>query len=375
MNIRVQPFTTPWIQPVKDFNRRLQNAGLDHDLQFPETPAPEFPPQPDRLFFQEYYLATEESPNAVRGTFWLTFEPWRFDGKLLSVSHYRLPISEGIANPAYRSVAKDLMLAALARQPYLYCLGMGGFDRPVTKSLKKQGWHMDAVPFFFHVEKPARFLQEMPALRSSPLRRTAALAAAVSGAGWAGIRAAQALRGRRAPSTANLTTHVFTQFAEWTTRLWDTASPHYRFLAQRDAETLNLRYSAKALQRCLRLAVEHKGTPIGWATVLDTQMENNKYFGNLRVGSIVDAFAHPGDASSVIAAAHRFLAGRGVDLVVANFSHRAWQDACLASGFWETSSNYVFAVSVPLGEIYSPAGAALHAAHLTRADGPGPTRL
>jgi hypothetical protein len=132
MDIRVQSFTEPWTDAVKDFNRRLRAAGLDPELKFPESPVPEFPPQPGREFFQEYYLAIEEAAAAVRGTFWLTFEPWLIDGETISASHYRLPISEGIADPAYRSVAKDIMLAALARQPHLYCLGMGGFDRPVT---------------------------------------------------------------------------------------------------------------------------------------------------------------------------------------------------------------------------------------------------
>lgn len=375
MDIHVQSFTEPWIDAVKDFNRRLRSAGLDPDLKFPESPVPEFPPQPGREFYQEYYLATEEATASVRGTFWLTFEPWLIDGKTISASHYRLPISEGVADPAYRSVAKDIMLAALARQPYLYCLGMGGFDRPVTKSLKKQGWQMGAVPFFFRVVKPARFLGEMPSLKKDLFRRAAAAAAAWSGAGWAVIHTAQNVRGRSAPLAAGIETESITAFGAWADALWEAAAPSYSFLARRDAETLNLRYSSTVLGRCLRIAVRRNGEYIGWATLLDTRMTDNKYFGNLRVGSIVDAFAHPKDASSVISAARRWLAARGVDLIVANFSHQAWQDAFRADGFWRTESNYVYAASVPLSEKLAPMEARLLTAHLTRADGPGPTRL
>lgn len=375
MDIRVQPFTEPWIDAVKDFNRRLQAAGLDQDLQFPECTAPEFPPQPGREFFQEYYLATEEAAAAVRGTFWLTFEPWLIDGETISASHYRLPISEGVANPAYRSVAKHLMLSALERQPYLYCLGMGGFDRPVTKSLKKQGWQMGAVPFFFRVAKPARFLGEMPALRKSMFHQAAGAAAVWSGAGWAGIHATQIVRGRNAPSPNNLVTEPFTAFGSWADTLWRDASPHYRFLARRDAETLNLRYGSLVLGRCLRVSVRRDGKYIGWATLLDTKMHNNKYFGSLRVGSIVDAFSHPDDAPCVVTAARRWLAERGVELTVANFSHQAWQSAFQTDGFWRTESNYVYAASVPLSDRLTPIEKTLLTAHITRADGPGPTRL
>ncbi len=374
MDIRVQSYTAQWTNAVKDFNRRLLATGLDQDLQFPESPIPEFPAQPSQQLFQEYYLATD-GDGAVRGAYWLTFEPWRLDGEPIRISHYRLPISEGVANPAYRVVAKHLMLAALERQPYLYCLGMGGFDRPVTKSLKKQGWSMGAVPFFFRVVRPARFLREMPALQRSFFHRAAASAAAWTGAGWLGIHTAQAARGRSAPSLQYLDTSLISEFGPWADEIWTSAAPVYRFLAQRDATTLNLRYGSAALGRCLRIAVRYEGRFLGWATLLDTRMNNNKYFGCLRVGSIVDAFSHPDDAASIVAAARHFLANRGVDLIVGNFSHQVWQQAFQTDGFWRTESNFVFATSVPLSERLNPFEPTLLTSHLTRADGPGPTRL
>lgn len=375
MKVHVQPFTEPWIAPVREFNARLQAVGLDADLQFPESPVPEFPAQPGRDFFQEYYLATESEPPAVRGCFWLTFEPWILDGEQISTSHYRLPVSEGIANADYKPVAGELMKAALARQPFLYCLGMGGFDRPVTKSLKKQGWHMAAIPFFFRVVHPGRFLREMPSLQQSPLRRAAAAMGAWTGTGWAGIHGAQWFRTQHPPAAETIQTEWIQSFGDADEALWRTAAPAYRFLARRDTETLNLRYGSTTFRRSLRLAVRRGDRYLGWAACLDTPMRGNKYFGNLRVGSLIDIFAHPDDAAAVAGAAWRVLAARGVDLIVANFSHRAWQNALTANGFWRTSSNYVFAVSVPLGERLAPMETSLPDFHITRADGPGPTRL
>src|SRR5688572_11357086 len=95
--IQILPFTPPWISQLRQFNERLLAAGLQKDLCFPDDPATEMPPDGSGLF-QEYYLAAEQDPPAVRGAFWLTFETWRHNGEPLSVSHYRLPVSEGIAD-------------------------------------------------------------------------------------------------------------------------------------------------------------------------------------------------------------------------------------------------------------------------------------
>jgi len=93
---------------------------------------------------------------------------------------------------------------------------------------------------------------------------------------------------------------------------------------------------------------------IGWAVLLDTQMRDNKYFGNMRLGSIVDCLALPKSALAVMQAATQFLEQRGVDLIISNQSHHAWGGALKSSGFLETRSNFIFGASRPLAELLSP---------------------
>jgi len=110
---------------------------------------------------------------------------------------------------------------------------------------------------------------------------------------------------------------------------------------------------------------------IGWAVALDTAMRDDKYFGDLRVGSIVDALARPEDARAVIGAAARALTGRGVDLIVSNQCHQAWQDALRRSGFLEGPSNFIFAASKKLAELTGR----YEEIHINRGDGDGPIHL
>ena len=113
------------------------------------------------------------------------------------------------------------------------------------------------------------------------------------------------------------------------------------------------------------------GRDIGWALLVDTVMRDNRYFGNMRVGTIADNLALPGDEEAVVAAATHFLNGRGVDLVVSNQSHLAWRSALAHVAFLKGPSNYGFGASPLLAAALPP----LASCHLTRGDGSGPINL
>src|SRR5260370_7251597 len=88
---------------------------------------------------------------------------------------------------------------AMQRAPLLYCLGMGGYDRPLPQMLVRLGWTNCLVPFFFRVVNPSRFLRNMQILRSSPPRKFVMDLVAHTGAGWAGSQLSQAYRALAAP--------------------------------------------------------------------------------------------------------------------------------------------------------------------------------
>ena len=144
-------------------------------------------------------------------------------------------------------------------------------------------------------------------------------------------------------------------------------------IAVRDCQTLNILYPPGA--RFLRYRVTRAGRTVGWAVLLDTQMSDNKYFGNLRVGSIVDCLASPEDASAVIRAATRALEERSVDLIVTNQSHAAWCAGTRDAGFLRGPSNFPFLASRELAKLVQPLPSNMPHCHLTRGDGDGPIHL
>ena len=252
---------------------------------------------------------------------------------------------------------------ALAREPRLYAMGMGGWDKPLPQMLKRLKWGMCAVPLYFKVVHPVPFLRNIRALRTSPVRRAALDAAAFTGAGWLGMKAFGLTR-RLAVRTRRLSS---ARFAPWADKTWEHSRHAYALLAQRDAATLDQLYPPSD-PRFLRVRAVG-----GWAVVLDTQMRNHKQFGDMRVGTIVDCLAPPESAPSVIRAAAGLLAQRGVDLIVSNQLHAAWSRALLASGFRAGPSNYLLAISPAF--VDASGGANHDQFHINRGDGDGPIHL
>jgi hypothetical protein len=320
-----------------------------------------------RRIYQEFYLAVDG--NDVRGAYILKFQDFSVRGEVRPVVYYHLPISEGIVNKTYSSVGVHMLRSAMKAQPLLFCLGMGGFDRPLPQMLKALGWNLCAVPFFFRVYHPARFLRQIAGLRQTAGKRLLADLAAMSGIGSIGIRI---LQGRQALD-GSAQTEVITEFGSWADELWQQARGGYALAASRTSDNLNVLYPAGKSFLCLR--VSRGSEPLGWVVMLDTQMQNNKYFGNLRVGSIVDCFASGENARAVVQAGAAFLGSRGVDLVISNQQHAAWTGAMKSAGFLSGPSNFIFAASRPLSELLSPFDQTQSQVHFTRGDGDGPVNL
>src|SRR5437867_3147441 len=144
--------------------------------------------------------------------------------------------------------------------------------------------------------------------------------------------------------------------------------------AVRDARVLNILYPPDDI-RFIRLKIVDGCSVAGWAVLLDTVMADDKYCGNMRVGSILDCLALPEDANAVMAGAARVLEDRGVDLLLSNQSHPAWCQGLKMAGFVEGPSNFFFVASKALTKLLNeidPAGTAIH---LNRGDGDGPIHL
>jgi hypothetical protein len=364
MPLEIVAYTQEMVGAVREFNRRLLDGGALlaggalADQQFPETPAPGWMPG------MELFLVLEGS--MVRGGYMLRRQSFSVGGATVAAAHYRLPLSEGIVNRSYAMLGLRMVRDALVREPRLYGLGMGGWDQPLPAMLKRLGWSSSAVPFYFKVLHPGRFLRHIKALRTSPLRRVALDATAYTGAGWVGMKALGLVTGfgRRLPVCA---VDLAPGFAPWADEVWEGSRSAYALTAQRDASTLEQLYPASD-PRFLRVRAAG-----GWAVVLDTQMEGHKQFGDMRVGTIVDCLAPPESAGAVIRAATGLLEQRGVDLIVSNQLHWAWGRALGESGFRTGPSNYLLALSPAFAQAGVPAGHGHF--HLNRGDGDCPIHL
>jgi hypothetical protein len=349
MGLEILPYTADRIPAVRQFNGRLASHGIPPDQHFPETPDPGWMPR------MELFLAVEAG--VVRGGYILRRQRFLESGSLVNAAHYRLPVSEGLIDRAYSTLGLRMVRDALAREPRLYAMGMGGWDKPLPQMLKRLRWTMCEAPFYFKVVHPAKFLRNIRVLRTSALRRFALDVAAATGVGWLGMKAMGVARRLPAQSV-----DLAPDFAGWGDRIWDRARPDYPLAGERDARTLDELYPVSD-PRFLRVRMQG-----GWVLLLDTQMENHKQFGGMRVGTIVDGFGEAAAVGEVVRAAASLLEHRGVDLIVSNQLHAAWRRGLEEAGFRSGPSNYLVALS-PAWEV--PGGEK----HFNRGDGDGPIHL
>ncbi len=372
MPIVIEPYTPDRVAAVKAFNQRLRDGG-EKIFKFAEQPQSSWLPQcAGETLFEEYFLANDG--DAVRGGYVLKHQPFWINGAVAATGYVYSPISEGIVNAQFGKVGLQLMMHALRRQPLLYCLGMGGFDRPLPQMLKAMGWTLCEVPFYFRVVLPAAFFRNFT--YASKLRggKLAANLLAITGLGWLGTKCINAARTKTPENAGELSWQIVPEFGDEVNALWDAVHANYSLAAVRDRAALNRLYP-RATEKFLRLVVSRGGNIVGWAVALDTPMRGHKFFGNARLGSVIDCFALAGTEFDVMHAATRLLEERGVDVLVSNQSHSAWRDALERAGWLEGPSNFIFASAPKLTARLAPFVEHQPCFHLTRGDGEGPTHL
>jgi hypothetical protein len=319
--------------------------------------------------WQEYFLLLDAA--AVRGAYVLKRQDALVAGRPRRVGSFYWPLSEGVIDPAYALVGPRLLRAALEEEPLLFLVGMVHRDRPVPRLVRALGWPLTEVPFYFKPLRPARFLSELRYLRG---RRGAALAldlAAVTGMGWLGLTLAGLALRTRMPRDPTLRIEPVQRFGDWTDAIWAAQALRYSFVGGRDAAALNATYPPQG-DSFIRLRVSRGADAIGWAVVQDVLPGASDHFGAMRVGTIVDGFAAPEDAGTVIRASTDALARRGVDLIISNQSHQAWRRALRQTGFLRGPSSWLFAPAPALAALIAAADPAGQAIHLNRGDGDWP---
>ena len=381
MGIQILPYTEELTESVAEFNRRVAPANLTFSV--PTTPVSGWlPKRPDRSIHREIFLAMEE--RRVRGAYTLKLQEFLCGDTIRTVGSCQMPISEGIVDKRYALVGVQIMEDALRRQPLAYDLGIGSFDASIARVHRAMGWNFRAIPFFFQIENGFRFARNIEYLRTTRARRFALDSAAWSGAAWCAAGIAHRIsRGRfnmrhRAQAalagSPDVFAESFIEFGCWADDIWRQARSHYSMAAIRNSEVLNVLYP-REMEKFIRIRVMRRDHTVGWAILLSTRMKESKYFGNMRVGSVVDCLSAPGEEATVMAQATDILKRRGVDLIITNQSHEAWRRACGIAGFMEGPSNYILGTSRAFAGLMNQLDPEAERIHITRGDGDGPIHL
>ncbi len=366
--MQVEPFTADRVPAVIAFNRRLAEAGAP--WRFPEDPVPTWLPRSDRNpVFQEYFLLTHR--DQVRGAYVLKHHQAWLHREQVQVGSMYWPLSEGTVNRAYALVGRELVHDALRREPLLYCVGLEGTDTAIARLLRALGWRLAVVPFRFKVLNGTRFLRELRYLRSTPLRRRVLDLAAASGAGWIGARIANRVLTRRPDRREPVTVDVVDEFGPWADDLWRACRSHYSFASVRDRLALNSVFPP-GRPGFVRIRVTLPDGVAGLAVLRDARDPGHPSFGSVRLGTIADCLARPDQADAVIRAATSVLAQRGVDVVVSNQTHPAWDRALRRTGFLAGPSTFVLATGNRLTGLIAQIDPAWRRIHVNRGDGDYP---
>jgi len=369
--IQIVSYAAEHIPRVTAFNTRLRTGGVAY--AFPESPVPAWlPPGEHPDLFQEYFLALDG--DTVRGGYILKHQSFVVGDRTRSVGNFQLPLSEGTIDRRYAVVALQMLRDALRRQPLLYALGLGGTGESVTRLLQASRWTIQPVPFLFRVCRAKRFLRGTVYLRRSSARRLMLDLLAHSGMGAAGIGLWQRYRRQSPAGGAAISAESFAAFADWTDGIWQEAQPGFGFSAVRDRAALAWLYD-RPDNRFLRLRLMEGDRACGWAVALATPLQGHTHFGDLKLGSIVDALSLPGCEAALMAAVTRHLASEQVDLIVTNQSFGPYEDAVRRCGYLDGPSNFLLATSPELTRLLAAAAVLRTGMHLTRGDGDGPIHL
>ncbi len=379
MSITIVQHTDRWREPVEAFNRRLRLGGAEFGWYVDPRPTWLARESPDQRTWREYWLAVEDG-TCVRGAYGLRPQLWEVRGRPVWVTDWQGPVSEGAVSRKYNSLGLRLVRDMLKKRPLLYSWGHGSDTELIVQMLRRMGWLLHPTPFALRVIDGYRFLRLNQHLRESSERRLLLDALAMGGVGPLGVEALHRAIALRHGGARRGSYEIEPEFGEWAGEIWHRARDAYAALSARDMGTLQRvmprEHANDEWGAPTRLRVRGRdGEDIGWVAVSARDMRGDARFGEMRVGTLIDYFARPEDAATVVAAGLDHLRESRVDVVIANQSHPAWLRAFAANGFVLLRNRRFFAVSPALREALEPFDETQRGLFLTNMDGHGPMGL
>ena len=372
MAIKIIPQTEEWKDAIHAFNLRMNAGGSKWGWY--EDHKPDWIPYAEgEHVWREYHLAVED--DQVRGGYGLKPQDFWLNGEIRCVTDWQGPNTEGDISRHYSTLGLRLLRHMLKQQPLLYSFGHGGYDALMVQMLRSLKWWLHDTSACILILRPARFLRLNNYLRDTPVRRLALDVLAFSGIGYVGVKALHGMLGLRGLGKRNAVAEKVPTFGPWADELWEQNYSKYTCVAVRDQKTLNRLMPPGQWPEVTRLRIHRNSETIGWAAVMERQMQDDPRFGTLRVGSVVDIFGDPEDAAEIVSAATRFLRRSPLDIILSNQSHPKWIDGFVRTGYLNLEKRRIFAACPELKAAMEPVDKNVNGLHLTNMDGHGPHGL
>lgn len=360
------PFDEMHVEAVKAFNQRMLEGHAASEFLLSTEPE-KITTEPDDPIKRTRYLVLDG--DQVRGGVITMDQPGWIDGRSVRIFNFQSPLSEGIVDPRYTTVAMQIVKFAQKQADAGFFAGMGSPDRPLPKLLTASGWSLRPVSFLFRVHRTANVLKELRLLHTTPIRRLAAAAARLTGLGALGLTVMQR---RRSAATGSI--RQVNSWGDWADEVWHSCRDTCSFAVQRDQRTLESLYPPSD-PRIKILLIERGTDPVGWSVCFNSRLSNNRHFGNLQLASILDCMAVPDAMTATAVLTDREMASQGADLVVINHSHGDWVNAFRSAGFLSGPSNYLLAMTKRVTELLDSIPHGAERIHITRGDGAGRIHL
>lgn len=355
---------------IHNFNKELEDNGINFRLPIPNSKSL----HAEDFIFERKFILTENK-TVVRAGYTLKYQWFKVNDTLLQTGSCHNPITAGLFNKKYNICGVLLLHDAQKKNPNLFCLGMGGYSQALPKLLKGMNWNFQTIPFFFKVCNPITFLNNIRYLKRTKLKSFIIVLAANSGLGWLSLKiiflivSLFNIRFKKEPYIVTKEIEIFDRDLDF---VWESVKQYNSFIAVRNCDYLNSLYSDK---KFIKLRFSSGGEIVGWSISLCNKLEKHKYFGHMKLGSIVDCLSVEGYESSIINKTSNILKKKGADLIVSNQSHLFWQNAFKRNSFMNGPSNFIFASSENLSKKFKNVENEEKYIHVTRGDGDGPINL
>lgn len=368
MSIKIDPATDAAEPRVKAFNARLTAAGTGWD--FYESATPDWlAPAPGAKAWRQHFLAIDDKDGQVRGGYVLKQQAFWLGGTTQLVANVQGPVSEGLISRRYAPLGALMMRDALRRQPLQIAWGT---SQKKVEVLAADGWGVHVFPLFLHVADSTVFLRKARLLGERSKLQSTARALASFGLPQLVLAGVQSALAARAPSLRAISITEEETFGEWADEVWEEAKPGYGVIAERTAIALSQLMPRGDWPNATPLKIARGGKTLGWAAVRVRQSSADPLFGDLRVGSLVDMLAVPGEEAVVVKAALGHLKHVGAEVIGASATHPDWIAALGRAGFLTIPDRRRFAASPELMAACGGLDKLARSLHLTLIDGDGP---